>query len=230
MKLLELLYPRRCVFCGRILDKTVAGETCAACTAAMPQTAGGWRTKGEFFDYCASPLYYEGPAAEAIRRLKFRGRSAAAKPLGELLADCIREHGGDWDVLAFVPLSAKRERERGYCQARLIAEAAAARLGREVLPVLKKTRHTPANSGLRGEAARKANVSGAYAVTRPEAVSGRNVLLIDDVITTGATLSECARVLRMAGANRVVCATVCKTRKQRGTGLRAQATGHKTQS
>ena len=229
MKLLELLYPRRCVFCGRILDKTVAGETCAACTAAMPHTAGGWRTKGELFDYCASPLYYAGPAAEAIRRLKFRGRSAAAKPLGELLADCIREHGGDWDVLAFVPLSAKRERERGYCQARLIAEAAAARLGREVLPVLKKTRHTPANSGLRGEAARKANVSGAYAVTRPEAVSGLNVLLIDDVIT-GATLSECARVLRMAGANRVVCATVCKTRKKRGTGLRAQATGHKTQS
>ena len=215
MKLLDLFYPRRCVFCGRILDKTVSGEACAACAAALPLTRGSWRTRGEFFDLCASPLYYEGPAEEAIRRLKFRGRSAVAGPLGKLLADCVREHCGDYDLIAFVPLSARRERERGYCQARLIAAAAAEALGGEAVPVLKKTRHTRANSGLRGAAARKANVSGAYKVTQPEAVSGRSVLLIDDVITTGATLSECARVLRMAGANRVVCATVCKTKRKK---------------
>ncbi len=225
--LLELFYPRRGACCGRILDKTVEGETCPACAAALPLTRGGWRTKGEFFNFCASPLYYEGPAKEAIHRLKFRGRSAAAKPLGLLLADCIREHCGDWDLICCVPLSLRRERERGYCQAGLIAAAAAEALGREFLPVLKKTRHTPANSGLGGTAARKANVSGAYAVTRPEAVSGRTVLLIDDVITTGATLSECARVLRMAGANHVICATVCKTRK---TGNRSQGPGNGAQN
>ncbi len=212
--LLDLFYPRRCVFCGHVLDKNVLEGVCPDCAASLPRTGGGWRTKGEFFDYCVSPFYYEGLAAEAVKALKFRGRSGAGRRLGKLLAPCVRDRAGDWDLICYVPLSRRRERERGYCQTRLLAEAAAKELGRPCVPALKKTRHTPPNSGLRGLAARRANVSGAFTVVKREAVSGRNVLLIDDVITTGATLGECARVLRMAGANRVVCATLCKVKKK----------------
>lgn len=211
--LLDLFYPRRCVFCGGLLDKNVLEGVCPDCAAVLPLTRGGWRTRGEFFDYCASPFYYEGIAAEAVKALKFRGRSGAGRRLGKLLVPCIRDRAGDWDIICYVPLSARRERERGYCQTRLLAEAAAKELGRPCVPALKRTRHTRPNSSLRGLAARRANVSGAFTVTDREAVSGRNVLLIDDVITTGATLGECARVLRMAGANRVVCATLCKVKK-----------------
>lgn len=213
--LLDLFYPRRCVFCGRFLDKNVSEELCSDCAESLPYTLGGWKTAGEFFDYCASPLYYEGRAAEAVRKLKFSGKSARAVQLGRMLGRCARERCGEFEWVSFVPLSARRERRRGYCQARLLAEAAAKELGKPCVSLLKKHRDTPPQTGLKGAAARKANVSGAYTVPEPEKVSGRSVLLVDDVITTGATLSECTRMLLMAGANRVVCATVCKTRKKK---------------
>ena len=78
---------------------------------------------------------------------------------------------------------------------------------------MKKRRHTPPQASISGRAARKANVSGAFRAVDKERISGRSILLIDDVITTGATLAECTRVLLMAGAKEVSCATLCKSTK-----------------
>jgi len=102
-----------------------------------------------------------------------------------------------------------RLRHRGYSQSRILAEKTARLLGAETAALLRKRRYRPPQSRLTGEAARTANVSGAFAAIHPERFLGKRILLIDDVVTTGATLSECARVLLTEGASGVVCATLC---------------------
>ena len=97
-------------------------------------------------------------------------------------------------------------------QAFLLASAAALELGDVAVETLRKGRNTQAQSGLSDDAARRANVLGAYTIVDPELVEGKRVLLIDDVVTTGSTFSECARVLRSAGAAGVVCATLARAR------------------
>lgn len=201
--LLDLLFPPHCAFCGRI----GAGSVCPACAAVLPRLARQ-RREGASFGVCAVPLRYEGMAREAILRLKFRGRRGAAAGLGALLAQCAAEElGGQFDTVTWAPVSERRGRERGYDQAYLLARAAARLWDAKPARLLVKRRDNPPQSGL-SASARRANVLGAYAVADAEAVRGARVLLVDDVITTGATLAECARVLRDAGAQSVVCACV----------------------
>lgn len=215
-KLLEsLIYPRRCVFCEAFLDKNSFEDICPDCREKLPYTKNKCRTKGEFFSGCVSPLYYDGRARDALRRFKFMGKSSYSRLMGKMIADCVLENGKDgYEVITWVPISARRLRKRGYCQAKLLAREAAQRLGAECSPLLKKHRHTPPQSSLSGLAARKANVSGAFKTVHGGRIAGRSILLIDDVTTTGATLAECTRVLLMAGAREVSCATLCKSAKK----------------
>lgn len=211
----NLIYPRRCVFCGEFLDKNSNEDICAVCVDKLPWTKNKCKSKGEFFSECLSPLYYEGSAGEALRRFKFMGKSSYARLMGKLIADCVKENGkGGYEVIAWVPISARRMRKRGYCQAKLLAREAAKMLDIPCARLLRKRRHTPPQSTLSGLAARKANVSGAFRAVGKSGIAGRSVLLIDDVITTGATLSECTRILLMAGARNVSCATLCKATKK----------------
>ena len=113
-----------------------------------------------------------------------------------------------------MPISDRRRRRRGYDQARLIAEAAARELGVPCVQTLRKVRDIPAQSGLRSASERRGNVKNVYCAAHPESVSGKRVLLIDDLITTGATLSEAAQTLRFAGASGVSCATLAATRQK----------------
>ena len=110
------------------------------------------------------------------------------------------ELSGGFDAVSFVPVSLRRNFERGFDQARLLAEEAANIWGVKAEAVLRKGRHTRAQSSLQDAALRKANVKGAYRVPHPERVRGRRFLLIDDVCTTGSTLSACADTLMAAGA------------------------------
>ena len=119
-----------------------------------------------------------------------------------------RSRKEDFDVLTWVTTGYRRRRKRGYDQAKLIAVAVAGELGVKAVRTLKKIRHTPPQSSFSTVAQRRANVLGAYKVIRPEWVRGKRVLVIDDIITTGATASECARVLLTAGAKEVKFAAV----------------------
>ena len=180
----------------------------------MRELSGGVR--------CAAPLWYEGKVREGLLRFKFQGARAAAGPLGELVARCAAERfSGAFDVVTWVPVSRRRLRSRGYDQARLLAESAC-RLW-EVRPeqLLQKITDNPAQSGLTEEAARRANVLGVYEAVDPERISGHRILLVDDICTTGATLAECARVLREAGAADVVCAAAALTPLERDSGKKA---------
>ena len=215
-KLLDLLFPPKCVFCGKLLP-TGATHLCPRCQEELPWLEGGAAEQtGEFFSLCVSPLRYQDKVRESFHRYKFQGHRGYHKAYGLLVAQCVHDHlAGRYDLITWVPLSSKRKRERGYDQAFLLASAAALELGDVAVETLRKGRNTQAQSGLDDDAARRANVLGAYTIVDPELVEGKRVLLIDDVITTGSTISECARVLRSAGAADVVCATLARARGEK---------------
>lgn len=206
----ELYFPSRCAFCGKLR----ADGVCPACEAKLPRMKKPLLVN-EPYGVCAAPLRYEGAAREALLTLKFRGGRYAARGLGALLARCVAEElGGEFDCVTWVPVSSRRLRERGYDQAYLLARETA-RLW-DVTPVhlLEKHRESPPQSGL-SAAERRANVLGAYHHVSPGVLSGANVLLIDDIVTTGATLAECVRTLLDGGAESVVCACAASASTER---------------
>lgn len=208
----DLIFPPKCVFCGALLGRPRDMDVCPGCQRDLPWLAGSAaEQKFEFLELCVSPLRYQGQVRQAVHRYKFQGRRFCADTFGILMAQCVRDHfDAPFDVISWVPLSRRRLRERGYDQARLLAETAARRLSLPLDSLLDKLRDNPAQSGLEGAAERRANVLGAYALSRRAAVAGKRILLCDDVATTGATLSECARVLRTAGADTVCAVTLAR--------------------
>lgn len=210
-RVLDLLYPPKCALCHRLLDKGGV-YICPRCRTSLPYTSEQGKQKIEFCEVCVSPLYYEDHAKESLLRYKFHDCRGYAQVYAPLVADCIRAAELEWDVLSWVPLSRKRLRERGFDQCFLLAEAVGKQLGTPPVSLLKKSRHTRAQSGMGGAEERRANISGAYTVPQPERVAGKTILLLDDIVTTGATLSECARTLRYAGAKAVCCASVARRR------------------
>lgn len=169
---------------------------------------------------------YEGGLRELIHLLKYSGVRPAAKVLGGLLAEAMAGLEPEAEQLTFeqqkilvvpVPLSNAKRRQRGFNQAEMIARAALkfrpASEGWEIAPdILLRTRDTESQIGLSSHQ-RRENLRGAFAVGRATAVTGRIVLLVDDVYTTGATASECAKVLQRAGASAVWVGTVARTLK-----------------
>ncbi|MCI6053791.1 ComF family protein [Dysosmobacter sp.] len=210
---LDLLYPPKCPFCGKVQETR---GICPACCKALPWTEGDQGLKTlPGGTVCAAPLWYEDLAREGLLRFKFQGAAAAAEPLGELIAQCAAERfSGAFDVVTWVPVSRRRLRKRGYDQARLLAESACRVWGVRPERLLRKTLDNPAQSGLHEAAARRANVLGVYEAADPDKLRGRRVLLVDDICTTGATLAECARTLRAAGAESVACVTAALTREK----------------
>ena len=208
-RLFDLLFPRRCPFCGRVTEG--GALLCAKCAAELPVTGEHPVVEGTF-GRCASPLYYEGQVREALLRFKFRGGLGSTDCFGELLCDCAAgAFSGEFDTVSWVPVSDKRRRERGFDQSFELCRAACRHWGVEPTPTLRKTVHTKPQSGIHDAAERRANVLGVYEAIAPN-VWGRKILLVDDILTTGATLTECARVLRECGAAEVVCLTLGRVR------------------
>ena len=211
-RLLDLLYPPKCAFCGALIPAQRNG-ICAICEKTLPYTKNGGRQKGNFFTACVSPLYYEEDVRDALLRYKFRHCSGYCRPFGQLVAVCTAENlDQPVDLVSWVPLSSRRLRKRGYDQAKLLAGELSERTGIPCCRLLKKTRNNPAQSGTGGAEKRRANVSGVYTALKPEKIKGKSILLVDDIVTTGATLSECGRILLSAGAGEVRAVTVARKR------------------
>jgi len=170
------------------------GPLCAACRRQPPA-----------FAYARAAVRYEDVAREALHAFKFGGHRALAGPLGDLLVEALEGHlpVGPPELLVPVPLHPGRERERGFNQSRLLARRLARAWGCPVRDdVLVRAVATPSQISLDG-AARRANVRRAFRLRRPELVAGRHVVVVDDILTTGATLSECARCLEDAAPRTV---------------------------
>ena len=206
-RLTELLFPRKCVFCRKLL-KTDETDLCAHCRQNAPVFAKG-KFKLSFIARWTAVWYYEDTVRQSILRYKFGSRRSYAPFYGRQLAMKLQTCGMDaFDVLTYVPISRLRKWKRRFDQMELVAEQVGHELGVPVTCVLRKVRHNKPQSTLKSAAQRRANALNAYRVLNPEAIRGKRVLLLDDILTTGATANECARTLLTAGASEVTFAAI----------------------
>ena len=210
--LMELLFPPKCVLCREIL-KNGEIDLCKGCRMDAPEYPNR-KIKLQFLDSFAAVWYYEGSVRSSLLRYKFYNARSYSLSYGRILAmKLLREYPDGFDVLTWVPVSRLRKLRRGYDQVELLAKAVGKELGLAPVPTLKKIRNNRPQSRLKDPAARWANVLGAYRTLENADVKGKCVLLLDDILTTGATAGECARVLLSAGAKEVHCAAVAAARK-----------------
>lgn len=212
MILMDLIYPPRCAFChafvknGRVL-------VCDECKRTLPYTSNHGKQKVPYSAGCVAPLYYENDVRQSLHRFKFSSCTGYARAYAPYLAECIREaYGSEFDLISWVPISRRRMHFRGYDQAQLLARAVGREFGMRPVRTLRKTRNNPPQSRTGDAEKRKRNVAGVYAAVRAERFADKRVLLLDDIVTTGATLSECAKTLGLAGAEKVLCAAVARSR------------------
>lgn len=209
----QLLFPPKCLLCRSILSSDEL-DLCHHCRIDAPECPIS-RKKLPFIDSWAAVWYYEDQVRTSLLRYKFNGARSYAQGYGRLLAMKLqREHPDGFDLLTWVPISSMRKLRRGYDQVELLAAAVGNELGLKPVRLLHKIRNNPPQSGIVGQAQRRANVLGVYHVIQPQLIEGKRILLLDDVITTGATLGECARVLLTAGAKEVHCGAVAVARHQ----------------
>jgi ComF family protein len=204
-----------CRVCGEKLfssfANTGAGPLCGLCRRAEPQ-----------FRRAAAYGAYEGALRELVHLFKYQGVRPAGKLLGRLLHQVVTEMALPDSLLVVpVPLWSGKRHERGFNQAEAIARAflhlqPAGSIQLETA-ILVRTRDTVSQTGLT-RCQRRVNVRGAFAVIHAEKIKGRSILIVDDVMTTGTTAGECARVLRRAGAKEVFVATVARATKEVGLG------------
>ncbi len=211
---MSLIFPKKCIFCRQLLisDEEIL---CSTCAKQAPQCKGTKRNI-PFIAHWTALWYYKDKVGLSIRRFKFYHCRHYAKGYAKLLCPRIEESlGKDFDILSWTPVSARRKCHRGYDQSALLAKALGRLMGIRPVPVLKKIRHNPPQSSIRDPAKRRANVLGAYRARDPALIRGKRILLIDDVITTGATASECAKTLLIAGAEEVIFAAVATAAESR---------------
>ena len=219
-----------CSACGKELLSHIRGGLCPECektsvklgTDICGKCGRVLANEAEFCDTCIrnerafvrarSCYVYEGAPKKFVYRLKFGGRRYLAAFIAEAMVDRYLDCGFECDCVVAVPLSAKRKRKRGYNQAELIAEELSSRLKLPLIDgALVKTKENKSQAKLKRRE-REENVRGVYEVTSPETFKGRRVLVVDDVMTTGATLGEVSRVLYKAKARSVEALTYCSTR------------------
>lgn len=204
--ILRLLFPPKCILCRTILQNDET-DICHECRKEAPECV---KIKNHipFVAGWTAVWYYKDNVRNSIVRYKFRNARSYAQAYGRQLALRISQQNWEYDAITWVPVSRLRKFKRGYDQVELIAKATANELGVPVMKTLKKIRHNPAQSGLQDVSRRKANVLGVYSVPNPLLIQGASLLLLDDVITTGATCSECARMLLTYGAKEIYCGAI----------------------
>ncbi len=221
-RLLDLIFPYRCLGCGVHLDKKYL---CGECAAAIPirirlecigcrRTSPGGLTCDECQkEYCLKRIfvvseYHHPTVAALVKALKYKFIPEASAPLIDLAGRFVQDQsalhrigfaGEDFTVMP-IPLHPRRENWRGFNQSRLLARGLAQRYRLKYSEGLTRTMHLAPQASIKNRAERLDHVKQAYVCSDPHMVAGRNILLVDDVCTTGATLNECARVLIHAGA------------------------------
>lgn len=208
--ILELLYPTRCAFCHKLIRK--AGEkVCSSCLRSLPYSPEAAQTQHfSHVSVCVSPLYYEGNVRASLLRYKFGGLTGYAEIYADFLAKCIDENEITCDSITWVPISRRRLRRRGYDQAELLAKALSSKIGCPCMKTLIKRKDNPPQSRTGNASARRANVAGVYEADPRADIKGKRILLVDDIVTTGSTLSEAAGVLLRSGSATVCAATVAR--------------------
>lgn len=219
--LLDVIYPPRCPYCGQVL--TTGERTCSTCSVARwripgPRCLRCGRNKKDctcssghpkYYQALAAPFYFGGEIRSAIYRLK-REYSPVRGLSDEMCAIFDSTYAGvPFDWITSVPLSAQKRRERGFNQAQELARRISIHTGIPYRELLVKRMETQVQHHLTAEE-RRANVLGAYDLCPGAPVTGKRILLVDDVFTTGSTVTECAKMIMFGGAESVhiLCAAI----------------------
>lgn len=217
-KLLCWFFSRRCAICGRVvaLDEELCGDCRKLERIEQPRCLYCGRAKSDCnckdrkseYDGITAPFYYLDNLVTAIHNLKFNEQPLLARKMGEEMALAVKETFPDevFDVITSVPLSKRRKNDRGYNQAELLAKSISLNLE---IPYAELLRKIVNNKVQHKESARirRINVYGVYDLVDGVDVTGKSVLLVDDVKTTGSTLNECAKMLKIYGADKVFVVT-----------------------
>ena len=219
---LSLFYPKRCIFCNEIVspfshicndcDETlpkIDSEICMLCGALKSDCVCKGR-HGNFYDGVVAPLYYEGDVKRCIHGFKFYDERLNYEGLGDMMTKALYRYYADidFDYITCIPIRKTNLKKRGYNQSRLLAKRVSDNTGIVLADdMLVKIYDTPSQRGVT-ELERKGNVAGVFDVNVEKYdVTDKNILIADDVKTTGTTLSECGKMLYLAGANKVYCLT-----------------------
>ncbi len=217
----NILFPRKCIACGAYLDKN--DETfcklckqnierpeppyCMSCFKSLEYCKCNKRFRA--YDCAVAPFYYDGAVKSAVLRLKFSSKEHVAVHLAKEMSGCVNScyFGIDFDIVTCVPGTRKSIYERGYNQSQSLAEYMSIKtvFDREIeydFNLLTKSKDTAVQHLLSAESRRK-NIESAYRLNSGRCVQGKNILLIDDILTTGATLEACSRELKLHGAKAV---------------------------
>ena len=212
---LSLLFPNKCVLCGEFL-RAKETDLCHKCRTDAPKYTKSKR-KIPLIAQWTAVWYYKGDVRQSIHRFKFGNARRYADVYARQMAVAIIQAGfsDNFDFITWVPISFLRYLKRGYNQSALLAKALSTELGIPARRLLKKVRHTPAQSGIQGGAQRRANIANAYTITDAEQIRGQKVLIVDDVLTTGATVSECAKTLATGGVSKLYFAAIATSEKNK---------------
>lgn len=202
--IIDFFFPSKCPFCGKIVPTPF--QACGEC--ALSESKEFFRAGEDL--WCYAPFWYEGLVREGILRYKFEGLYQYATAFGGCMS-AIPLGGEPFDLVTWVPLAAPRLRQRGYDQAELLAKVVAERYGLPLMGTLVKIKDTKPQSSLLEATARFENAKDVYILADVD-VSGANILLIDDVITTGASTLSCAETLKTGGARGVACLSLARAK------------------
>ena len=202
----DILFPVRCPYCETVIHKTE--YACEDCKKKFPSPAiikyavGGYK--------CTSPFPYDGIFKKAVKRFKFGNKGGYAKQLAFPMVQSILESypGVDFDLITCVPMHKKRLAQRGYNQAELLARECAKIMNIPYCDTLEKFKENREQHSIKASERAK-NVKGVYRIIDKELVCDKNIMIIDDIITTGHTLGECAKILMKKGCKSAECAVLC---------------------
>ena len=215
--ILSVFFPRRCKYCGAVIR--AKDELCKSCRKSLPRvekpvcfkcgrskTDCKCKAKSAYYDRIIAPFYYTAAIETAVSRMKFHHIAFLCKGYAEDMALQIRENYEDahYDFVCFVPFSQRDNKKRPFNQSEFLARHISEALGVELCDSLVRLYDTETQHGLNSRL-RTGNVFGVYDVKDGCFFEGKSVLLVDDIKTTGSTLNECAKMLKIHGAQRVDC-------------------------
>ena len=227
-KVIDTIYPEKitCVFCGEEIFDENEYSTCKNCEKTLPRITGkicqkcgepinnmanyceNCKNSKHLFEKSRSAFVYQDKVSGGVLNLKFNNGKYYSKPFAHYLADLYKEHKYDCDLIIPVPIHISRLKERGYNQSELLAkelsEILNLQLDTQSLVKVKKTK----NQAELDFKQRHSNLEKAFKVTSKKQICGKNILIIDDVYTTGSTISECSKELKKAGAKSVCALTI----------------------
>lgn len=205
----NLLYPSKCIFCGTTLADNNNISVCKTCYSEVHKKyINSHNTSYKYIDNCVSLLKYSGDIRDKIIKLKFRGKKFYYKIFASFMCDYIKLNITNIHFITYVPMHPLKEFKRGFNIPKLLAIYISNELNIELLDTINK-KHTKVQSTLDNKD-RYLNVENAYYIRPGIDITNKNILLIDDVLTTGATICACSKILKQSFANSVTAITIAK--------------------